>query len=195
MLNYIWGAIMLVSVACALMTGRMAELSNSIFCGATDAVNLVISLLGMMCLWTGLMKIAEHGGLTTILSRIFYPILSKIFTEYDKDSKAMKAICMNVTANLLGLGNAATPMGIQAMKEIQKCNKNKTTATNGMVMFVVMNTASIQIIPTFMSILRQKHGSNAPFDILPAIWIVSFLALIIGITIAKILERKDNTNE
>ena len=97
---------------------------------------------------------------------------------------------MNITANILGLGNAATPFGIEAMKEMQKNNKTKDTANNSMVMFVVLNTASLQIIPTLLTILRQKHGAQYPLDVLPAIWITSIVSLVVGITVAKILERK-----
>ena len=191
-LNYIWGALIIISVVCALITGRIDELSKSVFSGAEDSVGLLISMLGMMCLWTGLMNIAEKSGLTSALAKLFSPILKKIFPMYDSKSREMKAICMNITANLLGLGNAATPMGIMAMKEMQKNNPNPKSATNAMVMFVVINTASLQIMPTMMTILRQKHGSASPLDILPAIWITSICALLAGVITSKILERRGN---
>lgn len=193
MMNYIWGILIFISFVCALITGRMDELSNAVFSGAQDAITLVISMLGMMCLWTGLMNIADKSGITTILARFFSPILTKIFPSYKKDSPQMKAICMNITANLLGLGNAATPMGIEAMKQMQKGNPKPKTATNEMVMFVVINTASIQLVPTFMTILRKQHGAYAPLDVLPAIWITSVFALIVGIVAAKILQNRGNT--
>lgn len=191
-MNYIWGSLILISIICAIITGRMPQLSDSILVGAQDAVTLSISMLGMMCLWTGLMKIAERSGITGVISRFFSPIISKLFPDYEKDSAAAKAICMNITANLLGLGNAATPMGIVAMKEMAKESKLKNTANNSMIMFVVINTASIQLIPTLLTILRQKHGANSPFDILPAIWITSIVALVVGIISAKILEKRGN---
>ena len=103
---------MLISILCALATGRMQQLSDAVLSGAGDAVELVISLLGMMCLWTGLMKIADAGGITTILSRVFAPVMRRLFPDYEPESPAVRAICMNVTANLLGLGNAATPMAV-----------------------------------------------------------------------------------
>ena len=191
-MNYIWGSLILISIFCAIITGRMPQLSDSILVGAQDSVTLSISMLGMMCLWTGLMKIAERSGITGVISRFFSPIISKLFPDYKKDSAAVKAICMNITANLLGLGNAATPMGIVAMKEMAKESKLKNTANNSMIMFVVINTASIQLIPTLLTILRQKHGANSPFDILPAIWITSIIALVVGIIAAKILEKRGN---
>lgn len=189
-MNYIWAFLMLISIICAIVAGKVPELSNAIMDGAEDAVTLVISMLGMMCFWTGLMNIADMGGITHILSKILSPVLKKLFPEYDKDSKAMRTICMNITANILGLGNAATPFGIEAMREMQKNNKTKNTANNSMIMFVVLNTASIQIVPTLLTILRQKHGAQCPLDVLPAIWITSIISLVVGIIVAKILERR-----
>ncbi len=192
MMNFIWGGLILISILCALATGRMGELSASVLSGAADAVQLVISLLGMMCLWTGLMKIAEKGGLTAILAKLFSPVMTRLFPEYKKDSPAIKAICMNITANLLGLGNAATPMGIAAMKEMAKAQKSELsyTADNGMVMFVVINTASLQLIPTMMSALRASHGAASPFDVMPAVWITSVCGLCVGVLMAKLLEKR-----
>lgn len=190
MMNYIWGIIILISFICAIITGRMDELSKSILNGASDAVTLLISMFGMMCLWTGLMKIADKGGLTDILSKIFSPLLNKIFKNLDKDGKALKAICMNITANLLGIGNAATPMGILAMKELQKLNKDKKTASSNMITFVVLNTASIQLIPTMLIILRQNYQSASPFGILLPVWITSISSLIIGVLAAKAYENR-----
>lgn len=192
MMNFIWGGLILISILCALDTGRMGELSASVLSGAADAVQLVISLLGMMCLWTGLMKIAEKGGLTAILAKLFSPVMTRLFPEYKKDSPAIKAICMNITANLLGMGNAATPMGIAAMKEMAKAQKSELsyTADNGMVMFVVINTASLQLIPTMMSALRASHGAASPFDVMPAVWITSVCGLCVGVLMAKLLEKR-----
>ncbi len=190
-MNYIWAGMMLISIICAISTNRMNELSNAVMSGASESIKLVISMMGMMCLWTGLMNIADKGGLTKIIAKFFSPIMSKLFPEYDKDSKVIKSICMNITANLLGLGNAATPFGITAMKEMKKHNKNLgDTASNSMVMFVVINTASLQIIPTMMCILRTEHGAEFPFDVLPAIWVTSLIALLVGIFAAKLMEKR-----
>lgn len=189
LLNYIWGGLILLSVFCAVATGRVPELSAAVMSGAAGAVELVLAMLGMMCAWTGLMKIADSGGITLILSKLMNPLTRHLFPNCKKGSPAIKAICMNITANLLGLGNAATPMGIAAMKELAKLNPTQT-ADNSMVMFVVINTASIQLIPTFMGTLRAKYGSPAPFDILPAVWLTSVCALTAGIAVAKLLERR-----
>ena len=191
MLNTIWGLAMLFSLVCALITGRMQELSDAVFSGAQQAVEISISMLGMMCLWTGLMKIADAGGITALLSKLLSPVMRRLFPEYSSDSPAIKAICMNVTANFLGLGNAATPLGIKAMKEMQKLNPQKEQANNSMVMFVVLNTASIQLIPTTIAVLRKNSGSLNPFDILPAIWVTSLCALLVGVIMAKLLQKRD----
>lgn len=187
LLNYIWAGLILLSVFCAVATGRVPQLSDAVMGGAANAVQLVFAMLGMMCAWTGLMKIADSGGITLILSKLLNPLMRHLFPSLKKGSPAVKAICMNVTANLLGLGNAATPMGIAAMKELAKLNPTQT-ADNSMVMFVVINSASIQLIPTFMGTLRAKYGSPAPFDILPAVWLTSVCALVAGIVVAKLLE-------
>ena len=189
MLNYIWAFIMLTSIVCAAITGRVEILSGSILSGAEEAVSLVISMMGMMAIWSGLMKIAESGGITQILSLTVSPLLKFLFPDYSLDSKALHAICMNMTANFLGLGNAATPFGIMAMKEMNKNRKNKSTVNNSMAMFIVINTASLQLIPTFLSMLRQKHHSTSPLSIIPALWITSVVSLCAGIITAKLLEK------
>lgn len=187
LLNYIWAFMIFFSLICAAATGRMPQLSASVLNGAASAVTLVIGMTGMMCAWTGLMKIADGGGVTAALAKVLGPAVRRLFPSCKKNSPAVKAMCMNITANLLGLGNAATPLGLAAMKELKK--KNPTdTADNDMAMFVVINAASIQLIPTFTATLRSQYGSAAPFDILPAVWVTSGCALLVGITAAKLLE-------
>ena len=178
MLNVIWAVMILISFVCAIFTGRMPQLSEAVMKGAGSAVELVIGTLGMMCAWTGFMKIADAGGLTAVLCKVFNPLLKRLFPDYRAGSSALKAISMNMAANFLGLGNAATPLGIAAMKEMQKENPNPSVANNSMVMFVVINTASIQLIPTFMGALRAQYGAQFPFDILPAVWLASVISLI-----------------
>ena len=191
MMNFIWGGLVLISILCALASGRMEELSGAVLSGAAGAVELIISLLGMMCLWTGLMKIAEKGGLTAVLAKLFSPVMARLFPDYPKDSPAVNAICMNITANLLGLGNAATPLGVAAMKEMAKARgPGESAADNGMVMFVVINTASLQLVPTMMLTLRASHGAASPFDVMPAVWITSACALCAGVLTAKLLEKR-----
>ncbi len=191
MMNYIWSGILIISVICSILTNKIPNVSNSVLSGASDAISLVISLTGMMTLWTGIMKVAESSGITHILSKIFSPIIKFLFPDLHENRKASDAVCMNITANLLGLGNAATPFGIKAMNEMQKLNKNKPIATRSMIMFVVINTASLQLIPTLLCTIRQKYGSQNPMDILPCLWISSLIALIAGITITKIFEKTE----
>ncbi|MDR0405059.1 MAG: spore maturation protein A [Oscillospiraceae bacterium] len=190
MMNRIFGALIVVSIVCAIMTGRLEDVSNAILSGATEAIQLVFSLFGMMCFWTGMMKIADKGGATTLLAKFLSPAIGYLFPDYKKSGRAIKTICMNLVANFLGLGNAATPIGITAMKEMQREKQLKGVADNSMVMFVVFNTASVQLIPTSMAVLRKAHGSVSPFDVMPAVWISSIAALAVGITVAKILEKR-----
>ena len=192
MLNVIWLAMILISFLCAALTGRMEQLSTAVMEGADSAVSLVISTAGMMCLWTGLMKVAEAGGLTTLLARILAPVLRRLFPDCKQNGAAIKAICMNVTANFLGLGNAATPFGLSAMRELQneRLDQDSKTASSSMILFVVLNTASIQLIPTFLGTIRAQYGSDAPFSIMVPIWITSAASLIVGLLAVKILTGK-----
>ena len=173
----------------------MDALSNAVLSGANEAVSLIISLFGMMALWTGIMKIADKAGVTELLSKALWPVIKFLFPDCPPGSPAAKSISMNITANFLGLGNAATPFGISAVKEMQKNNPHPWSATNSMVMFVVLNTASLQLIPAFLTIIRQKHGAVNPMDILACLWITSLAALTIGITAAKIFEKVSKKND
>ncbi len=190
MISYIWFLMVIISFICALFTGKMESLSKSILDGADSAVRLIISMAGVMCLWTGIMKIADRSGMTEKISKAMSPLLSKIMPEYSPDSPAMKAVSANITANILGLGNAATPFGIAAMREMQKTNKLRSLPNNSMIMFVVINTASLQIIPTTVAALRQAAGSAEPYSILLHIWFTSLFTLVFGIVTAKIFMQK-----
>ena len=189
LLNYIWAGMILFSIVCAVLTGRMEQLSAAVLNGASDAVKLVFSMAGMMCAWTGLMKIAEEGGITRLLSRLLNPLMRRLFPRCEPGGPAVRAMCMNITANLLGLGNAATPLGIAAMKELKKSNPTRA-ADNSMATFVVLNTASIQLIPTFLGTLRAQYGAAAPFDILPAVWVTSLCSAAAALTAAKLMEAR-----
>lgn len=189
MLNWIWAGMIFISIVCAACTGRLEQLSQAVMEGAQSAVELCLGTIGMMCFWTGLMHAAQRGGLTQLLSRVLSPLLRGLFPKLKKGSKALGAVCMNLTANLLGLGNAATPLGLAAMQELQKeSGAPKGTADNAMVLFVVLNTASLQLVPTFMAALRGKYGAAQPFDILPAVWLTSLASLAAALVAAKLLE-------
>ncbi len=180
-MNYIWAGMIVLSFVCALITGNMDTLAQSVIEGAEKAIGLIVSMAGMMCLWSGVMNIAEQGGATRILARVFAPILSRLMPDYAKDHEVMQAVSANIAANLLGLGNAATPLGIEAMKRMQTHNLLKDTANNSMIVFVVLNTASVQLIPTTIAALRRAAGSQTPFDIIVPMAVVSVLALLGGI--------------
>lgn len=194
MMNYIWGIMILLSIIIAIISGNADKLSDSVLSGAKSAVELIISMAGMMCLWSGLMNIAEQGGVTKSLARFFSPVLKRLFPEYKNDEKTSSAICSNVTANLLGLGNAATPLGLKAMRRMNEANPDKAVANNSMIMFVVINTASIQLIPTTITILRSEAGAAAPMDIIPCVWLSSVVALIVGIIMAKLFAGRRSKN-
>ena len=190
MLNYIFGSIMLASVVYGIFSGNGDAVANSIITGAEDSVKLLTTMAGMLLLWSGIMEIASRGGFTKVIGRILSPLLKRLFKKAGDDEKALSFISMNVSANLLGLGNAATPFGISAMKELRRLSDDSDTASGDMIMFVVMNTASIQIMPTMVGVLRQSYGSTAPFDILPCVWISSVVALTVGLTLAKLLNKE-----
>ena len=185
MLSFVFVFMIVVSIACSLVLGRTAELSQSMMDGASQAVELLIMMSGMMCLWSGVMEVAKECKLTEKLSKLFSPVLKLVFPELDKESRAFELISMNVSANLLGLGNAATPLGLSAMKEL-KGDSDSDVATDSMITFVVMNTASIQLLPTTIGTMRSALGSKAPFDIIFCVWISSVAALGVALIVSKI---------
>ena len=185
-MNFIWAILMFIAFLWAAISGNMQALSASVMDGATSAVELVISITGIICFWSGMMEIADKSGVTTCLAKLFSPLLSKLFKNVDKDSFAMRYISLNISANLLGLGNAATPFGLSAMKELKAINHNANKASDDMLLFVVLNTASLQLIPTTLCAYRANYGSDSPFEIIPAVWLTPLAALAVGITIAKV---------
>ena len=154
---------------------------------AQAAVELCVSIAGMLCLWTGVMEVMRRSGLAEGLSRLLRPVLSLLFPQVSGDRGVMDSISANVSANLLGLGNAATPLGIEAVRRMER--KSPGTASDAMCMLVVCNTASIQLIPTTVASVRAAAGSSAPFDILPAVWLASALSVGVGIAACKLFAR------
>ena len=189
MINHIWSAMVVFSLITAIFGGTADALSNAIISSASDAVSLCIRLAGTICLWGGLMEIAEQSGLTNAVCRLISPILRLVFPKMDMKSKTARAISMNVTANILGLGNAATPLGLEAMRHLQSENSSKEKASADMIKFVVMNSAAFHLIPTTVAALRKDYGSENPFDVMPASWISSAAALTVGLTAAVIFIR------
>ncbi len=185
MISYIFVVMIALSVVCSVFLNTTAEVSEAVMDGAASAVELIISICGMMCLWSGIMQVAKEAKLTEKLSKLFAPLLSRLLPDVSKDSKAFSLICMNVSANLLGLANAATPLGLQAMQEL-KSQSDSDVATDSMVNFVVLNTASIQLLPTTVAAMRDAMGSNSPYDVIFCVWITSVLALTAGLTVSKL---------
>ena len=187
MINYIWAGMVVFSVISAFFGGTTDVLTSAIISSASDAVSLCIRLGGTICLWGGLMEIAEQSGLTGAVCRLLSPFLKIVFPKMDMKGKTAKAISMNVTANLLGLGNAATPLGLEAMRRLQAENTSKDRASGDMIKFVVMNSAAFHLIPTTVAAMRQDYGSKNPFDIMPASWVSSACALAVGLVAATVL--------
>lgn len=187
MINWLWAGIMLLSIFAGAVTGHLDQVNNALLRGGRDAIMLSLTLGGAMCLWGGLMRIAEKSGMTSALAKVMAPLMRLLFPELDPSCPACRAMLMNMAANLLGLGNAATPLGIKAMNELDKANPNPGVASNDMVTFVVLNTASIQLLPTTVATLRLQYGAQTPLDILPAVWMASFGAATVAVTLARIL--------
>lgn len=184
MLNYLWSALVVLSIFCSFFTGNTPRLSEAIIESSAQAIELLMTMAGVMLLWTGIMRIAQESGLTELFAKLLSPVLRLLFPKLKNEPKALGCISMNLTANLLGLGNTATPLGIQAMKELDELNGGSHTASNEMVVFVVMNTASLQLMPTMLGALRQRYGSAEPFEILVPVWISSTCALTVALIIA-----------
>lgn len=177
----------LISLVFSVLSGHISELSSDVLTASEGAVKLTMTLLGSMAFWGGVMRIAERSGLTKKLARLFTPVLRRVFCGLDINGKAFNAIVMNITANIIGMGNAATPLGIQAVKELAKEECVTDCATRNMIAFVVINTASIQLIPTTVATLRAAHGSSVPMEILPAVIVTSCVALFVGLSLVFIL--------
>ncbi len=190
MLNYIWGGMIIISIIVSAFTGRVEQTAAAAVEGAGGAIESCIALLGIMCLWTGLAKIGEKAGLVSALSRVMRPLTKLIFPKLDPSGTAMGAIVMNMVANLLGMGNAATPLGIRAIKELDKLNRGRSVASDEMCMFVVINTASLQLMPATLISMRQSFGSANSGEVILPVWIVSICALCVGVAVAKFLERR-----
>ncbi len=189
MIKWIFGIMLIISAVLGAVQGNMSEVSSAALNSCVEAVELCIYLTGGMCMWGGVMRVAEKSGVTDVLAKLFKPLLKQLFKGLDTNGKAFHAICMNITANLLGLGNAATPLGLEAMKRLEEEEGENDVTSRNMVLFVVLNTASITLIPTTAASLRLKNGSAAPMEILPCVLITSACALTAGLVTAIILDK------
>ena len=189
MMNSVFPILLIFSFISAIATGRISELSAAVIDGAESAVQLLLRLVSMLCLWGGIMEIGDKAGLTALFSKLMYPVVSLIFPKLRKEKYVLEAISMNITANVLGLGNAATPLGLEAMRRLQSVNADTSYASDEMVVFVVMNTAAMHIIPTTVATMRGQYGSADPMEIMPAAFLTSFCALMTAIVVAKVGNR------
>lgn len=182
-MGWIWTGLLLVSVVFALVTGRGAALSQAVVTGAQGGITLAVSMAGAICLWSGVGRLMERIGLTDSLARLLRPVLGRLFPGTKQDPALSRDLSANVCANLLGLGNAATPLGIRAAKRMVDPSRSDY-ATDSLCRLIVMNTASIQLIPSNVAAVRAGLGAASPFDILPAVWITSLCSVSVGLTAA-----------
>ena len=188
-MNGIFLGIVLIASALALLTGTLEEASLAALGGAKSSVDLALGLIGYMALFMGLMKVAEEGGLLRLLARAIRPIMTRLFPEVPAEHPAMAAMIMNISANMLGLGNAATPLGIKAMQELNKLSKYKGVATNAMCLFLAINTSGLALLPSGVVSIRAAEGSLNPWGIMATTLFATLLSTIVGVTAAKLLSR------
>ena len=191
-MGWIWTGMVALSVLCAAANGRMESVTAAALEGAGAAVELCLGMLGGMCLWMGVMELMQRSGLAAGLARLFRPLLQKLLPRAARDEETLGALSANVSANLLGLGNAATPLGIRAAQRMARgCGG---VADDELCRLVVLNTASIQLLPTTVASVRAACGSDAPLEILPAVWLTSVLSVTAGLLAARLLQRlwRDN---
>ncbi len=195
-MNYIFLLLISISLIIGFVNGRLEEVNTSLLTSCNIAVKIAFSLIGIMAFWLGVMRIAEKAGIINIIAKILKPITKKIFSDIPQNSPAIGDIAMSISANALGLTNAATPIGIKAMQELQEENKNKTVASDSMCMFLGMNTAGFQIIPATVIAILTGLGAKNPTDIiLPTLIVttISFIfAILISLCLKKIWHAKEN---
>ncbi len=190
MLKFLWTVFLIISILYAIVCGRILEFNNSIFESTKATIELTLYMLGTMCLWNGIMEIATKTKIINHLSKIVNPLIKRLFPDIKKEDKAYKEITMNIVANIMGLGNAATPLGLKAIKSMQTNNKKKEKLTNSMAVFIVLNTASIQLIPTTAISIRNSLNSKNPVSIILPVWISTICAAFTAIVVSKILMKK-----
>lgn len=186
-MSRIWTGMVFVSIVFTMWTNQGVRLSAAVMEGAQAGIQLAISMAGAICLWSGVAQLLRVGGIHAQLARLFRPLLGRLFPESKKDPALAGDLSANICANLLGLGNAATPLGIRAAKGL--CLPGETAAGDSLCRLVVLNTASIQLIPTTVAAIRASLGSARPFDILPAVWVTSLLSASLGLAAAVLLGR------
>lgn len=189
MLNIIWPIFIILSILYSFLFGNIGILSNSIFESIDNTIEVIISLVGTMCFWNGIMNIAKETSIMEKIEKMIRPLIKKIFPNIKEHSPAYKNITLNITSNMLGLGNAATPLGLKAMDELQKENKEKKELSRDMKMFILINTASIQIIPTTVIAIRNSLGSEEPAKMIVPVWIVSIMVFVFVVSLGNFVFR------
>lgn len=188
-MNAVFLFLLVVAFLVAAVQGTIEKLTAGALEGATAAVTLAIGLIGVLALWMGLLRVAEEAGLVRLLARALRPVMRRLFPDVPPDHPAMGAMILNVSANMLGLGNAATPLGIKAMEELQTLNPRPHTATDAMVLFLAINTSSVQLIPATVVALRTAAGAPEPTDVIGATLLATTFSTIVGVTAARLLAR------
>ena len=186
MINYIFGIFLIIGIIYSSLTGNIREVNTALITSGTKSIEIVINLIPLLCLWLGIMKIASSSGLLSKISKYMSHIINQIFPELKKDGESIGYIASNIVMNMLGLGNASTPFGLKAMKSMQEENNNKDTASRSMITFLIINTASVTLIPTTIISLRILHNSKNPTEIVPACIITTILSLLIGLLLDRI---------
>ena len=186
-MSWIWTGMVLISLFCGVCTGRGEAVAAAAMEGAAQGLELCLSIGGMLCLWSGVMELMERCGLAGKLAAILSPLLRGLFRDRGRDRETREAVAANLSANLLGLGNAATPLGLKAIARMHSAGE--TCASDDMCMLVVCNAASLQLVPTTVAAVRAAEGCESPFDILPAVWISSTVALCMGVGMCRILRK------
>lgn len=186
MMNYIFGVFIVVGIVYSFITGNIAYINECLISSGGDAIEMIIKMIPLLCLWLGVMKIASSSGLLGVIARKISRIIHPLFPELDSDSEAISYIATNIAMNMLGTGSGATPAGLKAIEEMQKDNLKKDTATRSMITFLVINTASVTIIPTSVISLRTLNGSANPTEIILASVIVTFLSCVFGIIMDRL---------
>ncbi len=189
MMNYIWAGMLVFSFISAAFFGNMQEMSDGIVKAAEDSIEIVLELGGILMLWSGVMAVAKEAGLMDKIARLLSPVIRIVFPKVEPKSETASLISMNITANLLGLGSAATPLGIKAMEKLYEEGGRKRYATDEMIRFVVINTAALKVIPTTIAMFRQEAGAKVPMDILPASLFASGASLLSGLLMAAVLSK------
>lgn len=189
MINIIWAALLIIGFVVGAATGNLDAVTDAAIENAETGVSIALGLIGIMTLWLGIMKIAEDAGLVQKLANLIKPITTRLFPDVPADHPAIGAVVMNLAANILGLGNAATPLGLKAMQELQKINKKKDTATDAMVMFLAINTSSVTLVPASTIAILSAAGATNPTDIIGPTIIATTVSTVVAVIVTKIMQK------